>query len=361
MATAIARNKKGVLLFVVVVIAISLIMIVANYRSDVFDELIPPPGGLKRLFTSANQLVAVSRKDHIYIWDWNNLPAEPRKGIVKVQDVTVLDSGRLLWISPQRANTLVIGDLKDQKEYKRILLDWGWWCRILRTSRNGKFVAVGLVDKMAGKDKTDSYKRIRIGIFDSELEEVKPVITISGIGDDFALRNIAVSEDGAFVTVVGNNNGAWIAVADVKKKTILWHKVIEGITRLDEVTFSSNGKIVYVAGYSKIVYGLEIPDGNILYRLDIGPNVYGPIGGEVKNITTLTASPDSELVASAGYCSFLRVWEAESGKAVCKLNHGQRSNLSGMAFSQDSSQLATIGVQPTTKIKVWQVSKIADL
>jgi len=349
------KSKKGVLFFLAAMAGIVVVMLVANYHSRFVRELNPPEGGVRKLFTSGNSLIAVSNTNKICIWNWKNLSTEPRRGGVKAQDVTWMEPGRLVWIPLGEADTLVVSNLKAEKEYKRMSLGLDWQGKILRTSRNGKFTVAGMVDVSADRSDTKTGGRIRVGLVNSGFEKISEAVTISGRSDDFGLGNIAVSEDGAFVAIVGSNNGGWIAAADMKQKKILWEKVPKGTAKIDIVTFSPDGKMLYAEGPGLTVYGFEVATGKIVHEWVIGKSGLEVPGERRKYITAVNVSPDSRMVFTVGSYTRTYVWDAVTGKHVGDKALGHQIVVD-FAFSPDSSRLATAGTQARRrKIKVWRI------
>ena len=349
MNVRVGNSKKNLLFFLIAVVVIILIMIRANYSSDLLLELFPPKEGARKLFTSGNQLVAVSNQNEVYIWDWDNLSADPQKGTVKAQDLTWMQPGRLVWSPFAGPDIIIVSDLQGMEEYKRISIQQPWHCQILRTSRNGKFAAVSMIDETAG--------RIQIGLLNDKFEKIDSIVNLPARGDGFELNNVTVSEDGMLLAAVGGGDGGWVGVVDTKQKKVLWQKVPPGATKMNEVTFSPDGKMVYAGGRGKVVYGFETLTGKIVYKWIVAHVKFKVKGTEEENVTVIDVSPNSRLLAAAGTRTKIFLWNAITTEAVSSKSHGHISTVGEMAFSQDGSQLATVGTAATDKINIWRITQ----
>ena len=351
------KSKKNILLFLGAIVAVIMLMIVANLRSKLLLELTAPQGGVRKLFTSGDNLVAISNGNEVYVWDWKNLSGKPEKSSVTALDVTWMEPGRLVWAALPEADTIVVSDLKGEKEYKRIFIGQEWQCKILRTSRNGRFSAVGMVNKTDEEEGTNSFRKIRIGLLDSKFEKVDTIVTISGKGNDFELSNIAVSEDGATVAVVGSSNGGWIAVADVKQKKILWEMSQESAIRINEVAFAPDGKKLYAVGKDFTLYEYETGTGESIHSWITGRGKYEKVDSHIWHSVGIEASSDEYLIAVAGQDTGVEFFDTKDlvNKGILAPAH---HILAGIAFSPDASMLATADIRADGIIKIWQVQKI---
>ena len=61
------KKKTGWFFFFLAMLAIILVTIVSNYTSGLIMELEPPEGRVVKLFTSGNELVAVSDQNKVYL------------------------------------------------------------------------------------------------------------------------------------------------------------------------------------------------------------------------------------------------------------------------------------------------------
>ena len=352
-----SKAKKNILFFVGMIAAVILLMVVANLRSKLLLKLTPPEGGVRKLFTSGDSLVAVSSRNEVYVWDWKNLSSEPEKCSVTARDVTWMQPGQLVWAALPEADTIVVSDLKGEKEHKRIFLGQEWQCEILRTSRNGRFSVVGMINKTDDEGDANLFRKIRIGLLDSKFEKVDTIVTISDEGNDFELSNIAVSEDGATVAVVGSSNGGWIAAPKVKQKKVIWEKFLEHAIKIDEVTFAPDGKKLYAVGRDFTVHEYETETGEGIHSWITGRGEYKKVDFHVWHSVGIEASSDGYLIAVAGQDTGVEFFDTKDLAKKGSLAPAHHIP-AGIAFSPDASMLATADIRADGIIKIWQVQKI---
>lgn len=352
---------RGTLFFLAAIAAVVIVMIIANFRSKIIIELDVPHRGVRKLFTSGDSLVAISPRSEIYLWDWNNLSAKPWKGRVNAQDATWMEPGRLVWAPLPEADTLVVSDLKTAKVYNRIPLDPGWQCKILQTSQNGRFTAVGLVDSSTkkGPGQENASRRIGVGLLDMNLRKVAVVAAVSRKDSNLVLGDVAVSEDGKFLAAVGNKNTGWAAVVDVNQAKLLWEKKIEKAARISNVAFSPDGKTVYMGGDGMIVYGFETATANPLHELLLKEKegAWSSTAGQHNGITSIGFSPDGRLILTAGTYTKIHIWNAATGRELKQFSHGGWT-IADFAMSPDHRQFATGDLWALSKVKLWRLPTV---
>jgi len=355
------KSKKGLLFFLAAIVAVVIVMIIANFRSKIIIELDVPHRGVRKLFTSGDSLVAISPRSEIYLWDWNNLSAKPRKGRVQAQDVTWMKPGRLVWSALPKADTLSVTNLKADKIYAKIPLDPGWKCKILRTSQNGRFTAVGLVDSSTkkGPGQENASRRIGVELLDMNLQKVAVVAIAGGQEGNLVLSNVAVSEDGKFLAAVGSENAGWAAVVDVKQAKLLWEKKIEQTARISNVAFSPDGKTVYMGGDGMIVYGFETVTANPLHELLLKEKegAWSSTAGQHNGITSIEFSSDGRLILTAGTYTKIHIWNAATGRELKQFSHGGWT-IVDFAMSPDHRQFATGDLWALSKVKLWRLPTV---
>src|SRR5262249_23710057 len=72
---------------------------------------------------------------------------------------------------------------------------------------------------------------------------------------------------------------------------------------------------------------------------DTGNELKALRGHAPRPITAIAVSPDSKWIASGDDSKTIRIWEAESGKEIQKLD-GTRGSVESLAFSADGKRLA---------------------
>ena len=313
----------------------------------------------------------------LYLWQWPDLNAEAQK--VKVDlwfprreyslyprmgsptlplnrgSTLMASSSQAIYASHEDENTsIVLRNINKDHEVKRWSLGKEWYCELLRCTRNGKHTALFLRElyRYVVKDSTRNDEgRYRFSIIDPQSDEI-PTVGLIYTKELLlpSVHGIAVSEDGKFFVAVGTNSGGWIYLADVTEKRALWQKVPHGdevphgiwTVNFNDVCFSPDSKRIYVAGNCGL-FCFDVATGKILSQWQIGGR-----------FMSVDVSPDGRLVAGGTSISgFVYIYETRTGKLLLKLITGQYSIYS-LAFSPDSSQLATSGALKTN-IKIWEM------
>jgi WD40 repeat protein len=335
------------------------------------------------IFTVQDILAAAGQDGNLYLWDWKELSKEPK--------VIELDS-KLLWLprwnrdAPLSHNkvcallaqkwiihpshddvemvlkddlNLIVRDVEGQKEVNRWTVK-GFFCKQLRSTRNGKFVAVLLDDDL------DSYvegvsrhgiehRGYRLGLIGPSPTEIRwlPRTFFRNKHNLPILRAVAASEDGKYVCIVGNIDGGWIMLADVVRKKVMWEKtpqredILYGrwTVAFNDVCFSPDGKRIYVAGNCGL-FCFDTASGKVIKQW---PRPFA---------TSVAVSPDERLVAF-GEPGYHKVYICDVNSAnpigipILRFDTGQYS-VYNLVFSPDSKFLATEGVL-NTNIKIWKM------
>lgn len=326
--------------------------------------------------TVLDMLVAAGQDGNLYIWDWRDLSKEPK--FLKLDPRLWLP--RWVSISPDRPlrrnkvfafllqrfvihasheeqNTILIfREVDGQKEVNRWATGKGWYCKQLRSTRNGRFVAVfldcDLNHWVEGVSRRGDQRGYRLGLIGPSPKEIQWLPTFFRNNQNLPLlREVAASEDGKYVCIVGNIDGGWIMLADVVNKKVVWEKtpqredILYGrwTVAFKDVCFSPDGKRIYVAGNCGL-FCFDTATGKIIKQWPMGI------------AESVAVSPDGRLVAVGlpgnGDVYICDVNSANPiGIPVLRLDTGQHSVYS-LAFSPDSKLLATEGVI-TKNIKIW--------
>jgi WD40 repeat protein len=168
------------------------------------------------------------------------------------------------------------------------------------------------------------------------------------------LKAVAASEDGNYVCEVGSLEGGWILLADMVRKKVVWEQVAEGkavpqgrwTVAFNDVCFSPDSKRIYVAGNTGL-FCFDTVTGKITKQWPMPARA-----------ASVAISPDERLVAGGlPGTGDVYVCDVNSttriGTPVLRLRTGQYS-VYGLAFSPDSTLLATEGVK-RTHIKIWKM------
>jgi len=320
---------------------------------------IPFLGGTEWLHTCGENLVAVSRRDDVFLWDWGDLEKPPIKGhggrglatafLVPDRIVTTVDP----WQRPPNTpypvlvKNLVSGSIEKQ---------WGddpaWYCEGMRTSVNGKFVVIR-TNQNSNVTNTPGESRYRVGIIGPEADRIAWAPEIREKKGTLYVAESVPSEDGRFVATVGVNNGSWICLVEVGQERVAWEFVDDMDVGFKDAAFSPDSKAVYAGGGSGVLYTFDVATGKVKSRWLIGDGKHVEYGNRISRVA---ASPDGRLVAAGtGPDGAVYIWEVQTGNRLDVLQTRQ-STIMGLTFGPDSKRLAVTGVENRT-IEIWDVTQ----
>jgi len=346
MADRSKKSKSGVFLFFGALVIIFFIMIISDYRSDLMFEFPSPKKGVKQLVTLGNKLIAVSGENEIYVWDWSDLPAIYKTGMIEADKVNAVSGGNFIAVDP-RKNLLIVTSLRENKPLKQLLLPLGKRCTKLKVSPNGINTVIAL------QTSRSSDNDFQIAVTDNSLSTLSEVIT-KNKEDKLVLNDIAITNDGKYIVATGKSDAGWMLVADAGRKTVVWEKVIPDSAKLDLVTFSPDGQMIYASTSSRNVGIFKTATGELVKKLEI--EKYKTPLNNPQTISCINISPDSRLLAvSSVPASKIWLWDAKTGERIAVIGPGQFTVIS-LAFSPDSSLLASGDLIGKVQIKVWSIS-----
>jgi WD40 repeat protein len=341
------KKQKPILLFLFAFVAIVILTFIHNYRSTHVQEIYGPSAGVERLSTCDRQLVAISMDKEVYVWDWDDLSGRPQVGKIKAPKAAAMSSDRLVWVPSTTNNTVVVTNLKGDKELKRLPLPINRKCRLLKVSPNGQYAVAALE---AGGLTDDVVKLVAT---DSDLTSILQVATKT-IDDGLRLNDIGVSNDGSLIAVVGRKGGGWVLVADVQSRKILWERTIADVNELKNVVFSPDGQVVYASEPGRFAYAFEVVTGKLVKKFEM--DKYKTPPNNPQTISCIVVSPDGRLLAvSTVPASRVFLWDTQTGKRLAVI-HPDQFTVNGLAFSPDSLLLATGDLIGRVPMKVWRLS-----
>lgn len=316
-----------------------------------FLQEIPFPGGTGWLHTCGGNLAAVSRKRDVYVWEWNELDKPPRickdegqggAAAFMLPEFVLTETSTL--VDPDPSHPVLLKNLGSGAELRRWAFGPALFCYEMRTSRNGRFVAF--------RAKANGIPTVHVGLLDPGSEEPLWVAQFEQKRGTLMASHVAPSEDGRCIAVVGLHDGAWIAVADVQTKQVLWSKTQKGAVQFYDVAFSPDSTTVYAGGTCGGLFGYDVAKGEVTGRWLMGEGMDMEYG---YRITRVAASPDGRLVAAGtGSDGDVYLWNAKTGGREAVLQTRQ-ATIMGLAFSPDSKRLAVTGVRNRT-IEIWDVA-----
>ncbi|MBN2456871.1 MAG: WD40 repeat domain-containing protein [Sedimentisphaerales bacterium] len=340
---------------------IVILMFVSRLRSNFEYELTGPPSGVAKLYTIGDHLVAISKTNEFYLWDWNNLEAKPQKGSIRAKKLLCLDDKRILQIPSGSPGTAIVSNLAGDEVYKSLSLGYNKQCSYMEISGNGRFVVFAMTARAAAAN-SGALHQLELQLLDTDSYELSYVTKIDLDDATIEVGNVAVSNDGRFIALVGHKNDAgWVALADVSQKQLLWQRVIEQPVELAEIVFSPNGKVVYTGGKGRDVYALETTDGNILRKLEMDKH---ELPNKKQHVCCIDVTANGSIVAAGtSPANLVYIWDAKTGNRisiisnVCPKVLAGPTILNGLAFSPNSAFFATSDMMASKKIRVWRIPK----
>jgi len=346
-------NKKTSALFFLLMCGIILTMVIIHHRSSQSVlTLESTSGGVEKLYTVGNSLVAISPKKHIRVWNWKKLNEGSRDSYVKADQMIYLSEDKLIWTHENNSERIVVTDIQQNKQYNSFPLAYDQICKLLGLSDNGRYAAAVIVNKTDNHDSPLDY--IRLDRITTDLTALSVVATMEDNGF-IVPQNVAISSDGKFIAIVGKKNDkGWLTVASTEMKDIIWSIVLEDCSDLREIVFSPDNKLIYTAGSGLNVYEFEISTTKRIQKRQIRGNRITQ--RERQHISALSISKDGRFLAAAAEPhSNIYIWRTGRNGVYKKINPGFIV-LSGLAFSPDGSKLAVSGIISNKKIKIYKIT-----
>jgi len=336
--------KKYIIISLVIVVIVAM-MVLNDRKSILVQELLGPRAGSSKLYTVADKLIVVSQKNDIYSWGWADVSSWPQAGKVAADVATPIAGERLLWIPSADTDTLVMTNLKGDKELKQIMLPWGRTCQFLASSANGQYAAAALVKGKAAELVLIETDPFVIG---------KAVSSPAGV----ELRNIAVSNDGKFIAAVGSGEkGGFVLVADLQEKKILWQQTIADCERFCDIVFSPDGGTVFASEELRFIYAFGSQAGHLIKKFEI-PEMQAH-GNQKQNISAVKVSPNGKTLAvDIEPYRQIWFWDIETSEFVGKLEAFNKT-VSDIAFSPDGTMIAA-GCLVRSQVRIFKVPQIKN-
>jgi WD40 repeat protein len=121
-------------------------------------------------------------------------------------------------------------------------------------------------------------------------------------------------------------------------------KTLEGHSRnVTGVSFSPDSRILASASRGNTVKLWQVETGSLIKTLE----------GHSNWVTGVSFSPDSRTLASASYDNTVKLWQVETGSLI-KTLEGHSNWVNGVSFSPDSRFLASASHDNT--VKLWDVN-----
>jgi WD40 repeat protein len=341
-------KKSPILLFFAAFVLVVIVMFVANQRSALVDEMrLPFNQGMRELSTYGNSLMAVSSDNKIFVWDWAKLSEKPRTGSVESQQAVLLEGDLVASLRVAGSTALVLTDIKGDETHKEIPLGLGGGSKAYLCANSSRDVLAVILADEENEATGPGYQFVTI---DLDVGRALKVLDITGRRGGLQLTDFAVSDDGRFIAGAGEkDHRAWLVLVDIKQRRMLWDKTYDNPNRFGSVIFSFDSKTIFAGGGDGAVYWFRVSDGKLVDHFRFKGKAKIP--HETISIRHMTISPDSSLLAYI-YGFNMYVFDCKTKKEIHSQRPGHKAP-GALAFSPDSSLIATCDLRQGGKIKIW--------
>jgi len=342
------KSSSAVLFSVGAFAAIIVIMLIANRRSRIANEIrLPLNNGIVNLSTCDNLLTAISHDNKIYVWDWADLSKKPREGVLESDQGILITSDTVVSVKRANPDRVVVSGLGADKSHKTISLPTKSDTAYLSANRDRSRIVLLLARSNDGNNSSARYDLLDV-LIDSG--QVQPILTIDS--EQSNLGHLSVSDDGNCIVSAGEKNShGWMCVVDAREKRLMWQKEMPDVRKIYKAAFASDGDTIYVRGSDSTLLLFKTSSGDIIDRLlpiEENKSTY-----RAQPVQTVAASPNGGLVAATVFGT-VYVWDSRTHKILFGENSGHKV-ISSMVFSPDSGYLATSDMRQGGTIKVWRM------
>jgi WD40 repeat protein len=345
----LSRIKKSPILFFVGAFAVIIVLtFAANRRSGLKNKLqFPLNNGVANLLTHDNYLTAACHDEQLYVWDWQHLTSLPKTIRIQSDHAVLLDSGGVVSVKRTNANNVVVADLNDGRAYKKIPVVAEGKRVQLAGNHSGKILMMITEADDTGKNAP------KVTLVDVNTGSLRPICELTE-AQESKLTVMAVSDDGGLLALAGEKTGqGLIVLVNVEQKRAVWAEKLPDLQKIKCALFSTDGKVIYLRGTDNTVQILDAGTGKVLKRLMTQREIASTARNQ--NTQTLAVSADGRLMAACIGTDVI-VWNCTIEKIILRIPTGHKL-VSGLAFSPDSSFLATSDARQGGMIKIWRIPK----
>lgn len=347
-----SKKNRNIIIALVIAITVVFLMIFSNLKNPLVRRLQGPVEGTDCILTVDGKLSAVSKNNHLFTWQWNDLSVWPVVARPDAQIAIPVADNKVIYIPLTGYSGLVLSDFKSQKEIARLDIPYGSECEKIKLSANGKFGAASILFK-EGTQKG----WFKLGVFDSDLKGISFVFQKDTAADKFQIDDFDVSQDGRLLAGAGYKEKGWIFVTDTKNGNILWEKTFNEYDRFTLARFSPDGKTLFAAEKVRYIIVYDSTSGQNIKVFEMP--LYNTPAHQKQNISCIAISPDGRILAADSEpARRVWLWDIKTGREISSFTAGELT-ISSIAFSPDSRFLAT-GCLVSPEIKIWKVPQLEN-
>ncbi len=350
------KSKSQIWFFVLSFIVILVIMLIANRKSDLKTEFMPPRSGVEKLYTLNSSLVAVSQNGEIYVWDWSNINRAAVIISPKADKSILAASGRLIWVVAGKPTYVVVSEAHTRRVIARFPAPDGHVCQSMEISANGRYVVFMFTPEGVFADGYHSSEPISIEVLTPELSSFSHIASLALDKSECTVRGLAMSDDGKMVAVAGQKKKVgWVALMETSSGKILWQQTPDASPELTKVAFSPDSAALYAGGLQKTLYAFETATGKTLHQYTIKGKAESSSAEEAARVTSIT--PDTQgrsLAVSLEPAAAVWVWKTADASNP-QIIETPNKHIFGTAFSPDSALLATSEMRADQKLRIWRL------
>jgi WD40 repeat protein len=337
-----SKKNRNILIVLVIVFVLLVLMFFSNSKSNLIRQLNGPIEGTDSVFAIGNNLSIISKNNHIYTWQWDNLKKWPMVAKLHAEFITPVSNGKIVYTANSK---LILTNLKAEKELASLSLPYGSECKKITVSSDGKFGLVSLAEK----------DKLKLASFNSDFKELPVVFEKNTNEEKFTLFDYAIDNEGNLIAGAGKKDKAWIFVEDVKNDKILWEKTFDEYGQFTIVKFSPDGKTIYAAEKVRFILVFDSSSGELLRTYEMP--IYDTPAHQKQNISAIAISPDGKIfVADTEPARMVWFWDTATGKKIDTI-YAHDFTVADIAFSPDSKYLAS-GCLVKPEIKIWKVPQL---
>ena len=296
--------------------------------------------------TSGDSLYASSEDfKHLFVWRWHDgLPKKVAGCDIPESLPAVFAGDGMCVFQPITGESfrVIMQEAGTNRTLMEVPLDEGWYCRVMRASRNGRFVGLSLGEDVPHTD----HAQVRLGLVsvaDAKVSWFPTLVSPDDVGG--SIWFLVPSDDGKYLAAVWRGE---VVLADMGSGTVAWQVAPKEEAGTADVAFSPDGKTLYCGGTRGCVYVMETATGKVLRRWfasDSGASEYG------HGIEHLAVSPDGRFVA-AGTVPKGKVYLCDTQKDDKITILETKGYVFALTFSPDSASLAAV---TDRTIRVWNI------